>query len=738
MNRKVISALFLGLIFSIGTGSGLSAKNIDADGGSYTAKDREFYMTEAELAFIRPGLDMEILNFEIPDDLMPVVEFTLQNEGGMPLDKDGVYTLGPIDVRFMLTYIPAGEEQKVNYHERLRDRGGEYTTLAQGHYTYKFATVLPADYEVDATHTLAGVATRDLRDFDLERFYDNEVLNFIPSGMGEPMPRDIVRTATCNRCHDPLGEHGGRYQEVEVCQQCHTPDLADEEASHSMDVMIHRVHLEMGSEFTIELNDCESCHTGGTPTAEFPLVANPSPIPTCDTTSGMTELAWMASGATEVRLGSADGKLFAGGSGNGSAATGEWVTDGMNFVLVDKASGDVLQEVPVYTTILGCGNNQPGTFRGEAGVLHTNWMTRPSREVCASCHTNVDFVSGENHPPQADDSRCGMCHKPNTGTEYDISVAGAHTVDYKSNQLPGVFVDVKDVEFNTPGGNVRVTFSLRDKTGPLDPAKLGRLRFTITGPNEDFEYYNQEDGIGNLQASGSNWTFRFGNPLPMDAVGSYSITVEGRMSVTLNEGQDNEFTMNNQIQNFTYPIAVTDDVAMPRRMIVDDAKCESCHSNLSLHGTNRHDANASCQSCHRPDATDAAVRLEGEDEAIHFKYMVHKLHRGADLDRGYVVYGYRSSVHDYSHVEYPGDLRNCETCHVDDTHLLPLPDYALDTVAPADYWSPLSPTASTCMSCHDSLDAAAHTQANTSELGESCNLCHGQGAAFSVEKVHAR
>jgi OmcA/MtrC family decaheme c-type cytochrome len=447
----------------------------------------------------------------------------------------------------------------------------------------------------------------------------------------------------------------------------------------------------------------------------------------------------MADGAVEVRLDSADGKLFTTSGGNGSAETGKWVKDGQTFFLVDKASGDVLQELPVSTTALGCNTNEPGTFRGAAGALHTNWLNHPSRAVCGSCHSDLDFESGEEHPAQTDDTRCGNCHRPD-GDEFGRSIRGAHTVAYKSDQLGGIIIDVKGFEFAFQGGNVRVTFSIRDKNGPLDPNSLNRLLFTIAGPNEDFEYYNQESLVGssNLKPSGANWTYRFANPLPKDAEGSYSLGIEGRIPAVLNEGEDNQFTVNDQMQNFIVPFAIGDASLMARRMVVDDQKCESCHSNLSLHGENRHNATEYCQTCHRPDATYGIVRLEGEDESIHFKYMVHKLHMGADLDRGYVVYGYRSSVHDYSHVEYPGDLRNCEACHVDDSYLLPLPDYALDTVAPADYWSPLSPTASTCMSCHDSLDVAAHVQANTSELGESCNLCHGDGAAFDIEKVHAR
>jgi hypothetical protein len=43
-----------------------------------------------------------------------------------------------------------------------------------------------------------------------------------------------------------------------------------------------------------------------------------------------------------------------------------------------------------------------------------------------------------------------------------------------------------------------------------------------------------------------------------------------------------------------------------------------------------------------------------------------------------------------------------------------------------------------CLSCHDSLEAAAHADANTSPLGESCGACHGEDRSHAVDKVHAR
>jgi len=162
------------------------------------------------LAFIRPGLVVNVVDFTIPDDLHPVVEFTTANEGGMPLDMAGVYTLGDIDMRFMLTYIPEGETQKVSYTGGSYDRGGEYTTMAVGHYTYRFANVLPSDYDADATTTLTAVGTRDLRDFDLERYYDNVVMNtngttrpgrFVPAGPSLQFREFRSQEASSSLCH---------------------------------------------------------------------------------------------------------------------------------------------------------------------------------------------------------------------------------------------------------------------------------------------------------------------------------------------------------------------------------------------------------------------------------------------------------------------------------------------------------------------------------------------------------
>ena len=732
-------ALLLGISVSV------PAKSDDVSRPGFTEADQAFYLDEELFTFIRPGLEYELIDFEIPSDRQPLVTFSIKDPGGLPLDRAGIYTPGPVDLRFMLSYIPEGETQKINYHGvGDRDRNGVYTDMGGGVFTYKFGDVLPADYDADATHTLASVATRDLREWadqGLDRYYDNDVYDFVPSGAAEPAPRDIVTTATCNRCHNPLGEHGGRYQEVGVCQQCHNPELIEDGLSYSFDQMVHRIHASeeplIGEiEYPTFINDCEVCHTGGTPTAAMPLVANPNPATACDGSPyGQTELGWADLGGVEIRLDAPDGKLFAQTKGAGTKATGDWVRDGQKFLLLESSSGQVLGESNVNLTVYGCAGNPPYAFGGEAGALHSNWMSNPTRAACGSCHVDVDFATGEGHEGGAweDDEFCSFCHEADSGVEFDRSVRGAHTVNLASSQLKGVLVTIKEVTNTGPGQKPVVRFALSNKDGPLNATALQTLTFTLSGPNDDFAVNIRENAIGKVTQAGADWVYNFAAAIPANAKGSYTVGAEGRITVTLDGA-----SVRDSMENPTVPVAVTDAEPEARRLIVDDAKCESCHSNLSLHGDNRKNANAYCQTCHKPDATDAAVRLEGLDEGIHFKYMVHKIHRGADLENGYVVYGFQSSVHDYSEVGFPGDLRDCEACHVEGTYGLPLPEGALPTTSPNTYLTEMPPMTATCLSCHDGFAAAAHADANTSGLGESCDACHGEDKTYSVERVHAR
>jgi hypothetical protein len=91
------------------------------------------------------------------------------------------------------------------------------------------------------------------------------------------------------------------------------------------------------------------------------LAADPDPILDCDQVAmGSTLITWWVPGEArriEVRVGSAEGQLFASGEGPGQAATGPWVRDAMVFYLVDAASRKVLATRRVH--VIPCGQAAP-------------------------------------------------------------------------------------------------------------------------------------------------------------------------------------------------------------------------------------------------------------------------------------------------------------------------------------------------------------------------------------------
>ena len=73
----------------------------------------------------------------------------------------------------------------------------------------------------------------------------NATLDFVPSGAPVTQVRDVVATAACNQCHDPLAVHGGARQDVQLCILCHNPGNADPYTGNSLDfkVFIHKIHM---------------------------------------------------------------------------------------------------------------------------------------------------------------------------------------------------------------------------------------------------------------------------------------------------------------------------------------------------------------------------------------------------------------------------------------------------------------------------------------------------------------
>jgi hypothetical protein len=231
------------------------------------------------------------------------------------------------------------------------------------------------------------------------------------------------------------------------------------------------------------------------------------------------------------------------------------------------------------------------------------------------------------------------------------------------------------------------------------------------------------------------------------------------------------------------------------RQVIAQAACDSCHVRVQAHGGGRQAAEG-CNICHTRGATDrtigglgnpcsATVACPGAaagwetcrdtnndgtldtcvitsdptpNQSIDFSKMIHQIHFARRLEgyseRGNLIspgklniIGFRNGANDFSEILLPMDIRNCTKCHADTaaTCNASTPCGVGQSCAAGQCrnvaWK--DPSARVCLSCHDSSDAFGHaalqtyTDPTSGEQIETCNVCHGDGADFSIEKVHS-
>jgi hypothetical protein len=76
-------------------------------------------------------------------------------------------------------------------------------------------------------------------------------------------------------------------------------------------------------------------------------------------------------------------------------------------------------------------------------------------------------------------------------------------------------------------------------------------------------------------------------------------------------------------------------------------------------------------------------------------------------------------------------------CHVN-TSEANFPIGLNNVTDPQGLMNPAPATTSACTACHFQKSVYAHANSNIDpKFGESCDVCHGTGAAFDVDQVHA-
>jgi OmcA/MtrC family decaheme c-type cytochrome len=680
------------------------------------------------------GLDAAITAASVGSDGIVVVTFRLTDGAGAPVIPVTGSTSNPAQarVRFTIARLDVDVETSegvtrdfTRYRSYIvpspgepgYDSGGSLAAVdpAAGVYTYTFATTLPPGFPAGLTHTVGAQVQRT---YAGESLVANPLFDFVPSGAPVTTVRQVTTTAQCNACHDPLAFHGGGRREVGLCQLCHT-DQAFTEDGDPVELlqMIHKIHRGI---------DLPSV-------ADGPLGARyldfAEKVPAC-------------AGGPIAGVACSDDADCAGGTCTGTTVVGVAFPQDVRRCVV---------------------------CHGEGATSETA-ETRPSAAACAACHDDVNpgqtttpaGPPGTGHVAGAQpDALCGVCHTP-TGAEFGLSVTGAHTIPLRSTQLQGLSGELLSAS-GAAGAAVTITFRLRngDGTPLLSLAGLNRVALALSGPTTDFGGKTPPVTTPTIVGGGASgmlsgpdgagvftYTTTVANGIPAGGAGSWRVGLEARRPVTVN-GQ----SVNESIQNVVRDFSVDGSPVVPRRTVVEQAKCAACHGvfsqDFSIHGGLRNQTDH-CVICHNPSMSDFAQRVTvaGADpltQPIDLKHLLHKLHTGDDLEGApYVVYGFGGSAHDFSEIRFPGNRADCEQCHAEGTQLLPLPagvaptrqteiDGGMETLV-----GTIPPIQDACLSCHDGESAALHAQLNTTPGGvEACATCHGEGAAFAVSVVHA-
>lgn len=324
------------------------------------------------------------------------------------------------------------------------------------------------------------------------------------------------------------------------------------------------------------------------------------------------------------------------------------------------------------------------------GAQANYWNTKPSRMACGSCHDALVFST--HMGGQADDANCAGCHTVTAITNAHLNVA--------EEEAKKLLPQIGTVAYSTSTRTLTVQFRIVNPLSADAPYALTNAYFTQTGGassltclvalnNTDFTNagltgttFGQPLNINLLslpagstlsaQDASGYYTLTVANALPAGATGGGTVAIQGHPAFDHDANATTaalRIPMKNASKEFSISGAL-----VARRSAVSMDKCNACHFNLSLHGSNRTGDITTCTMCHNTEATDGSRRpnfttagalgVDGKlEEGIDFKYMIHSIH-GTGAGAAITVYGFGGSVNDFSTVKYPNKLANCQACHV--------------------------------------------------------------------------
>ncbi len=659
----------------------LSILSITASGQDRPARrNRDFNPELASVSSFQSfttGVVVKIKSASIAKDGTITARFTLTDSNGEGLDNTGLLTAGSESLSFVAAFIPTGQSQYT-----------AYTTTVDKSITNNNPPQTQAGTDTGGKYALVDAATGT---------YDYTFGTKVPvtfdatatHSIGVQASRSLAAYGypTAYTSNDvftfvPNGSPVVTVRDIVTeasCNGCHNPLSAHGGARQ-------------------KIAYCVLCHT--------PQSTNPDTLNTVD----------LKVFIHKIHMGSSLPSVVAGGKY-------EVVHRG---AVVDFSTVVFPQDVRNCTKCHAAGPTQS-----------SNWATNPSRAACGSCHDNVNFATGLNHVNliQADDTQCTNCHAAAAHTEFDASIPGAHTIPNRSAALPGVVLKVLKVDNATPGSSPTVTFQVTDKSGAaVDITKLTTIRMVIAGSNVD--YGTGTGGMPRVSETptkatgGANgiYMYTMTSKIPVAATGSYTISMEAANTVTLLPGTTQQMTATDMAMPYEFYLSVDSSPVAARRQVVSLDKCSACHQNLGfIHGGSRGNTQE-CVICHNPTLTDGTSK-----QSVSYATQIHSIHRGSNLANPYIL-----GTTNYQSILFPGDLRDCTTCHVNNSYQVDNVGAVASVASPGGFTPTTPPISAACQGCHDDKSTASHALANTTSIGESCATCHGINAQFAVDTVHAR
>lgn len=535
---------------------------------------------------------------------------------------------------------------------------------------------------------------------------------------------NVVDTASCNTCHSHLALHGGGRVDTHYCAMCHNAFTTDPYTGNNLDLrtMAHKIHagrkLTDGYQvvgyqnnisdfsnvgFPQDLRNCTKCHTGDSTVA----------------------------GKIDPATGGMDGTV----------------------AVVATPQGENWKSKVTKAACLTCHDdttlNSPTHTLLSNGATGVSWYT---------IHNQLGISTA------ASDTQCQTCHAAGGTAGADVThwvQALANRGNYKYNILSA---KTTALPTTTTAGTVAVTFNIANPNSttapyynPLTDLRLSSVKMALgyynlptTNALPEFTNYNN-GGSASANVNGTSTASVALNPAtptvktsiaePVtcntdNSVCSVNIVLPPNTPTQVAQGATAEVLMYGAVKETqlsvsdhatqvgttlngltlavhpeTLPFAISVNgaaggTAVPRRTILADYKCDSCHGVLdsasgsnsmstfpvAFHSGDRGSVKA-CTICHDANRLSSGEVQTGAEigvlqagsnvsynESFAFRRFVHGIHSaGASFRAMPYLHGNANSVtvdpnnpnvsfsgNDYSKiVGYPGALDNCTQCHLD-------------------------------------------------------------------------